>query len=910
MNSSNARKSLASRALSYLLAIALVLGAALPATLGGASKAWADTAPMCETSWEDVKDDIDDLMGTPYVWGGRSTSGWDCSGFVSYVMHDIYGTAWPGGSWGNAGTDAIASMCAPYQCHSGSSASDYNSGFDSGAVKPGDVIVFKNSAGATVHAAIAGEGKTIYHAWSESTGTLNNRFDAVWEVNGGHGKVYASFVVYRMLSDGGFVAVDKMSANSDATYRNPLYSLEGAEFGLYKDGVLIETLVTDEHGFAVTKDEVKSGSYVLRELKAPAGYALGGDIPVTVRGSDVVVDVYDEPQSGKVDIIVLKHDSELGEGKPQGDATMAGAVFEVCLYGNIEGDVSGDPIRTWCFETDEEGRALPYSAMWRTVRPPSLPYDSNGDPCLPLGTYTITEVSAPEGYLLNDQVHVLVVSPDGDSEHDVTIELLSESQTQEGVPVTCDDVVRGGVQVVKADSELGLSEAVGGSGHDAGSAGSTLSGIEFSIVNASRHGVLVEGEWYESGETVALIETAWNEEAGAYTAQTAPDALPYGTYTVQETATNDSYLLTDGEPRTFSILEDGAMVSANDEGELVFFDQVVRNDLEIAKKAEPSNESLQVPFLVTNVSTGEAHVIVTDRNGNVSTASSWNAHSANTNGNDHLADHAGRIKASEMDPEAGVWFSLGEDGSEADVDDSLGAMPYGEYLLEELPCEANRGLSLVSKSVWIERDSSAARAVWLSIDDQGEVSEDPFIQTTARDASDGDQIVEIGAKASIVDTIAYEGLIPGETYVMEGTLVDKSSGKALTDADGKEIKAHATFEAESTSGEVEVFFEFDATVLEEGFEIVVFERCLDAEGNLVAAHEDIDAVEQTVVFDDPGTASVPEEPYDKTGGDMGFAYAAIAALAALGAGFAAYLARSRIKAKDEDADKEEASDDQ
>ena len=57
---------------------------------------------------------------------------------------------------------------------------------------------------------------------------------------------------------------------------------------------------------------------------------------------------------------------------------------------------------------------------------------------------------------------------------------------------------------------------------------SGLDGIEFTVTNRSAHKVLVDGEWREPGEAVATLITAWNDEAGAYTAQTAADALPYG----------------------------------------------------------------------------------------------------------------------------------------------------------------------------------------------------------------------------------------------------------------------------------------------------------------------------------------------------------------------------------------------
>ena len=89
-----------------------------------------------------------------------------------------------------------------------------------------------------------------------------------------------------------------------------------------------------------------------------------------------------------------------------------------------------------------------------------------------------------------------------------------------------------------------------------------------------------------------------------------------------------------------------------------------------------------------------------------------------------------------------------------------------------------------------------------------------------------------------------------------------------------------------------VAFEFDAAHLEEGAALVAFERCLDAKGNVVAVHEDVDDEGQTVVVDNPDTPEVPDAPgekLDKTGVDLmpymlgaGMALAAALALAAYG----------------------------
>lgn len=536
----------------------------------------------------------------------------------------------------------------------------------------------------------------------------------------------------------------------------------------------------------------------------------------------------------KGDLKVAKEDSQAG-AEPQGDATLDGAKYDIVNESGrnafVDGKyyVNGEVVKTITGHWDGDAGAF---------------VAKTSSDALPCGTYAVVESQAPEGYLVSDW--------------SAKAEIKSDKQVVDLTGDPCDDdVIRGGVQVTKSDVELQASEALGGNSHDAFDTGSTLSGIEFTIANESEHKVLVGDKWFEPGDVIETIVTSWNAEAGAYTAQTAADELPYGTYTIQETKANDSYLLTDGEPKTFQVRENGAIVKATSAGgELKFYDQVVRNDLEVVKMAEDTNASLQVAFKLTNVSTGEAHVIVTDRNGNVSTASSWNKHSSNTNGNDRLLK-AESIKAADMDSKAGVWFSLGEDGSDADVDDGLAALPYGKYMLEELRSDSNEGYELVTKTFVVERDSTAAKAVWMSLDDK----EGPKIQTEETDKADGDHVAQASAETTLVDTVWYENLKnDGTEYTVTGTLVVKSTGEALLDADGNAITDTKTFQPRQKAGEVELEFTFDSSLLA-GEDIVAFES-LFSEGVEVAVHADIADEGQTVHFLDIHTTAA-----DKTDGD-------------------------------------------
>lgn len=648
------------------------------------------------------------------------------------------------------------------------------------------------------------------------------------------------------------IVLKKVDAETGAGAAQGDATLDGAVYqASYERGGETETVEGTTVGGTIVFEGIPLGEVEIREASPSGGYLLDREvhrIEVTAemaQSGGAVVEVSPEGEFGELvqrgGFIIGKGDAERYDHEDgtfwnyaQGDATFEGAEFTV--YNRSEAAVWHDA------NGDGEVQDAEMIAPDGVVAVLSTEYNesldawtaSTGVRALPYGTYEIVETKAPEGYTGEGIVsHVVEIREDG--QFDQLVEA-------DGV---LNEVVRGGVQVQKNDLELGQSEALGGADHsslgDEGYLGTSLEGIEFTIENASEHGVMVGGTYYPTGSVVAVIETEWNPEAQAYTAQTASDTLPYGTYTIAETATNDSYLLTDGEPRTFEVREDGIVVTADEEGgALLWSDQVVRHDMHLQKKGTLDGEKLGlVPFLITNGTTGEAHVAVTDRNGMLSTSSEWRSRGEDVNANDALLEED-FIDSADIVEGAGVWFGLGEHGSMAEPDDALGALPYGEYTIEELRCEANEGYALWSDTFNVSRDTTDT-----SLDiDLGTVDDvpEPRIDTVALDKADGDHSLAPDGGAVIVDEVSYANL-PLEELVARGWLVDKATGDPLA-VGGEEVRSEKAFEPISPYGTVEVDFAFDASGLA-GTDVVVFEQIL-LDGEVIAEHADLLDADQTV----------------------------------------------------------------
>ncbi len=169
----------------------------------------------------------------------------------------------------------------------------------------------------------------------------------------------------------------------------------------------------------------------------------------------------------------------------------------------------------------------------------------------------------------------------------------------------------------------------------------------------------------------------------------------------------------------------------------------------------------------------------------------------------------------------------------------------------------------------------------------------PDIHTTASNRNDSSKKIAGDGVAHIRDVVLYEGLIPQETYTIEGTLYNKDTGEALQGKDGKPLCAKSTFTAQEKNGSVNVDFDFDASEVS-GSGIVVFETCMK-EGRVIVRHGSLSDEDQTVLIDRPNKGSDKDskgsgEQRDSTSrskspgtGDYGHALALAAALAVFGA---------------------------
>lgn len=220
----------------------------------------------------------------------------------------------------------------------------------------------------------------------------------------------------------GSMNLKKESANPEMTNENNCYSLEGAVYGVYKEqscNTKIADLTTDAQGNSNTV-EVETGTYFIKEIKAPKGFVLDQKVhPVTVTaGRTAVVKVKDLPQLDPVGVLLGKIDKETNQNKPQGSASLEGAEFTVKYY-KTEPTGTQDPAeqgkvaeRQWIFRTNEKGQCK--LNQDHLVSGDEFYLTPTGATTFPLGVVTVQETKAPEGYIINPEIFVIPITSNND----------------------------------------------------------------------------------------------------------------------------------------------------------------------------------------------------------------------------------------------------------------------------------------------------------------------------------------------------------------------------------------------------------------------------------------------------------------------------------------------------------------
>ena len=277
----------------------------------------------------------------------------------------------------------------------------------------------------------------------------------------------------------------------------------------YKAGELVDT-VTTVQGVIASK-HLYLGTYTVTEITAPDGYILDStphDVTLAYGGQSVALvteslSLDNAPQMGT--ITITKTDKETG--KP---IVGADAVFELRAAEDI---ITADGTMRYT-----KGQLIETLTTKNGVVTSGLLY---------LGSYTITEITAPEGYLLDDTPHTVILTYGGQD-----AALVTEGITIENAPQM------GRIVITKVDAETGKPII--------------LSPATFEIY-AAEDIITPDGTVrYTKGQLVDTLVT----KNGVATSK----LLYLGSYMVIETIAPEGYIL-DTEPYEAALLYDGQVAS-------------------------------------------------------------------------------------------------------------------------------------------------------------------------------------------------------------------------------------------------------------------------------------------------------------------------------------------------------------
>lgn len=701
---------------------------------------------------------------------------------------------------------------------------------------------------------------------------------------------------------------------------------KGAEFQIYlkSSGSFVnadkderDTIVCDEDGFASTK-LLPYGVYTVHQSKGWDGREKITDFDVFINTNGKTYKFLINNKNFESYLKVVKLDKETGKRIPY-----EGAAFEIYDSNNhrITMQYTYPQVTSiHTFYTNKEGYL---------ITPEKLPY----------GDYTLKEVQAPYGYVLDDTPIPFSISQENSStDTGVTV-----------VKVKARDVAQKGVINITKTGEIFSSVEENKGVYTPKYSISNLKGAIFEIYAAEDITTLDGTVRYEQGTLVDTITTdddgvAKSKELylGKYTVieKTAPNGyvhnaakydaeLTYAGQNVSVTSTdisvyNDRQKVSVSlkkimaNDKTFGIGNNGEITSVRfgiyaDEDIKASNGDVIPKDALITFANCDKNGSivfdcdLPVGFkwYAKEIAT-DAHYILSDTKYEFDTeykGQDIKVIDIKINNDKAIENNLiyGSVKGLKIDRETqevikGATFGLFKsDTTEFSEDKAIltaitdengvfvfNNIPYGEYLIKEInPADGY----LDNEDVFTVIIKDNEQVVELTaINDKV-----PELKTTA--TVNGKKEVIAKGEISIKDTVEYKHLVPNTEYVIKGTLIDKSTGKPFM-VKGKEVTSTVKFTPDKANGTVEVKFTFDASNITKSTDLVVFES-LYRDNVEIAVHADLKDKGQTVTIVPP----TPKTPKTSDNRNLG-TWIGLGGVG-LGAGIAALLLKLKIK-KDED----------
>lgn len=615
------------------------------------------------------------------------------------------------------------------------------------------------------------------------------------------------------FNDTGAIKIKKSSADTTMTDGNTCYSLAGAKYGVYYGSRLVDTITTNAQGEG-TLENVLVANYTIKELSASKGYALDLQSYNCSVKSDVTttISVKEQPKDDPIGILLRKGDAETEKALPQGAATLQGAVYEVKYYKHTANGKS--LAATWRFVTDENGIAhFAEADLDKSFDNSPFYISAAGDPCIPLGTVTVQEVKAPEGYLLNDKVYTTEITEGAGTVESVYTynepEIGSDAEVAE-------QPKRGDIKFVKvkdgtmerlSNVQFKITSKTTGESH-------IVCTDENGIVDTSSswnpHGQDTNGGTSESGVWFGDIGSV-DEDKGA---------LLYDYYILDEIRGENNQNLRLLKDVEFRIYRDSTVLDLG-----TITDDVVKIKTEALDK-ETKN----------HISFADDKVTIVD------TVSYKNL----TEGKEY------EMRGTIMDKETGEPLKV--DGKEVTSEKKFTCKDENGVVELEFTFDASKllGRDIVVFEKCFDIEAEEIIASHEDIDDEDQSISIPKIKTKAFGKDTGLNIVLNSGKQIIEDEIEYENLLAGERYRVKTWLVD-SKGYPLSGV----IPVEKEFTAEASDGSIKTEIDFEPLKFA-GTDIIVFEEIYiidksTGKAEIVGAHTDVNDKAQTVSIPKIGT---------------------------------------------------------